>query len=293
MELTRRQQTGVLITAAGITVILALSAILYLNRPTPADHATPADAPASALTAASSPAPDPTPSGSPSPSASASPSRSRTPAAKPTTVKPKPKASLSPKPVTGPTPPSVPAGAPAGSPSPGKSCPSLTATPAPLAEVNSALLASAGKAYWDNGITLRPELMQAVGWEESGWQSTILACDGGIGTMQVMPATADWMNQQCDTAFNVRTLTGNVAIGAEYLEWLVRYFGDRYFSGNYSLKGDPDKLVLLDVVIAAYQQGFGTIDKALTTGADMPNWWYIGAVESLMTNKPWTAALTG
>jgi hypothetical protein len=84
-----------------------------------------------------------------------------------------------------------------------------------------------------------------------------------------------------------------VAIGAEYLQWLVRYFGDRYWGGNYSLKGDPDKLVLLDVVIAAYQQGFGVIDKALTNHTDMPNWWYIGAVESLMTNRPWVQALGG
>jgi hypothetical protein len=46
-------------------------------------------------------------------------------------------------------------------------------------------------------------------------------------------------------------------------------------------------------VIAAYQQGFGVIDKALKNGTAFPNWWYIGAVESLMTSKPWVQALAG
>ncbi len=167
-------------------------------------------------------------------------------------------------------------------------------TIAPLADVKSALLSSAAKAYWGNGIVLRPELMEAVGWEESGWQSTIKACDGGTGTMQVMPDTATWMNEQCqcDTSFSITSLTGNIAIGAEYLEWLVRYFGDKYFAKNYSLKGDPDKLVLLDVVIAAYQQGFGVIDNALKNQTDLPNWWYVYAVEGFMTSQPWVAALS-
>jgi Transglycosylase SLT domain len=284
-ERTRQRLLPILVSAVVVTIV-AVGAMIYVAWPDSTSS------PSAVAAQPSDPVTD-SPSASPSPSdpPSASPSPSPTKASpKPTKAKAKPKPSLSPKPVTGPTPPKVPVAAPPASPKPsGAGCPYLDGPIAPRADVKAALVDSAGTAYWDWNITLRTELIEAVAWEESGWQSTIMACDGGTGTMQVMPATADWMNQQCGTNFAIKSLTGNVAIGAEYLEWLVHYFGTRYFDGDFSLKGDPDKLVLLDVVIAAYQQGFGVIDNALTNHTDMPNWWYIGAVESLMTSQPWNA----
>jgi hypothetical protein len=285
---TREKLIPVLVGVVVVTIV-AVGAMVYAAWPKGTTaKPTGLGSPISALSPSDSPSPSPSEVASPSPSPVAS-SAKPTPKPTKTSAKPKPKTSLSPKPVTGPTPPKVPVAKPPGSPKPGASCPYLAGPVAARADVQAALVKSAGTAYWDWNITLRTALIEAVGWEESGWQSTIMACDGGTGTMQLMPATADWMNQQCDTNYDIKTLTGNVALGAEYLEWLVHYFGHRYFADDYSLAGDPAKLVLLDVVIAAYQQGFGVIDNVLTNHTDLPNWWYVEAVEGFMVSQPWTA----
>jgi len=156
--------------------------------------------------------------------------------------------------------------------------------------VHGALDTAAGTHFWATSapsISVPVNLMHAVAWQESGWQSTILACDGGIGTMQVMPATADWMNQRFGTSYDVHTLTGNTMLGAEYLEWLVKYFGDVYYQGSYDLSvpAVPDGVSLLDSVVSAYNYGAGAVDP--TKGrAGIPNWWYVDDVEALTANCP-------
>ena len=127
----------------------------------------------------------------------------------------------------------------------------------------------------------------------NGWQSTIESCDGGLGTMQVMKDTANWMNEKYGTSYDRATLTGNINIATGYLAWLARYFGDRYFNGDYSLAGDPVKIVLLDLVISAYQAGFGSVDNAMAAGQDLPNRWYVDTVEGLMSHQPWSAPSAG
>ena len=152
-----------------------------------------------------------------------------------------------------------------------------------MAQVKAALAAAAGTPFWSDqpSIKLPPNLIDAIAWEESGWQSTIIACDGGIGTMQILPDTATWMNNRFGTNFNVNTLSGNPMLGAEYLEWLVRYFGDYAYGGNYSLSNQD----LLNDVIAAYNVGPGAVDP--TAGSSgIPNWQYVNNVEALMTNCP-------
>jgi soluble lytic murein transglycosylase-like protein len=198
-------------------------------------------------------------------------------------------------------PPPPPGGTPPGpnAPPPGAACPRLTGPVAPRGDVAAAMSAAAGRSYRptlsldDNNppaINVRLLLVQGIGWEESGWQSTIESCDGGLGTMQVMTDTATWMNQKYGTNNDRASLTGNINIATGYLAWLTRYFGDKYFSGNYSLAGDPNKIVLLDMVISAYQAGFGKVDNAMAAGQDLPNRWYVDTVEGFMTHTPWTAS---
>jgi soluble lytic murein transglycosylase-like protein len=142
-------------------------------------------------------------------------------------------------------------------------------------------------------VTVRLAVIEAIGWEESGWQSTIQSCDGGLGTMQVMPDTATWMNQKYGTSWDRASLSGNVYLGTGLLAWLTRYFGDRYFNGDYSLAGDPVKIVLLDMVISAYQAGYGRVDNAMAAGQDLPNRWYVDTVEGYMAHAPWSAPIAG
>jgi soluble lytic murein transglycosylase-like protein len=185
--------------------------------------------------------------------------------------------------------PHPPAPAPS-SPAPGASCPSYTGPKAPMADVRATLDAAAAKQFWPvsaPSIRVPAKLLYAVAWQESGWQSTIVACDGGIGTMQIMSATASWMNTRFETSYDVKTLTGNVMIGGEYLAWLIRYFGDAYYQGSYDLTvpAPAGGVSLLDSVVSAYNYGPGAVDP-VKGEAGIPNWKYVNNVEALMTNCP-------
>jgi hypothetical protein len=283
-------------TAVAVMVVLA-AAVWFLGSPrqtvahrlpsAPIESGSPTVSPSVAVT--DSPAPSPSLSLSPSPSptkkaAAASTKKAPPPPKQVTVAKP---------------PPPPPGGTPPGpnAPPPGAACPRLTGPVASRSAVADAMSAATGRSYRptlslnDNppAINVRPLLVQGIGWEESGWQSTIESCDGGLGTMQVMTDTATWMNEKYGTNYDRASLTGNVNIATGFLAWLTRYFGDKYFSGNYSLAGDPNKIVLLDMVISAYQAGYGKVDNAMAANLDLPNRWYVDTVEGFMTHTPWTA----
>jgi soluble lytic murein transglycosylase-like protein len=193
-------------------------------------------------------------------------------------------------------------------PAPVPGCaPSFAGENAAKADVKSALLAAAGRQYWANAsnpplvaidppegsptptpeqtgpravITVPPALIEAVAWQESGWQSAIRACDGGVGTMQVMGPTATWMNQRFGTGYDHTTLAGNTAIGAEYLEWLIAHFGENNFGHHYDIT-DPD---LLTAVLVGYNAGAGAVQFA---GGHTVASHYATTVKALMSSQPW------
>jgi soluble lytic murein transglycosylase-like protein len=223
---------------------------------------------------------------SPSPSASSgAPSPS---SAVPRSPSARPAITASRRPVQVVLPPPPPTTAPS---SPGASkpaCPTYTGPAAERATVQTALQTAGAHHYWDStnppakqAITVPTNLMYAFAWQESGWQSTIVACDGGVGTMQIMPGTAAWMRQNLRVNYDVNTLSGNTMLGAVYLEWLIWYFGEAFFGGNYDLSNTA----LLDSVISAYNVGPAAVDP--TKGdAGIPNWQYVYNVKALMTNCP-------
>ncbi|MEV4614003.1 lytic transglycosylase domain-containing protein [Kitasatospora sp. NPDC049258] len=233
---------------------------------------------------------------------SASPGPART-AAKPPAAAPAPTAK--PGPVAPPPPPVTPHTPPLQS----GCAPSHTGTDAPRGAVGDALAAAAAQSRTlslGNGGTDRlppipTALLKAVAWQESGWQSTILACDGGIGTMQIMPNTVSWMNTKFGTKSDVNTLAGNVQLGAQLIDWLIAYYGDSCFGGSYDLSPDPvnGRTPLLDLVIAAYNAGAGNVHYTTTTdpatGATVgtsviPNPGYVANVKAIMAKAPWTTA---
>jgi soluble lytic murein transglycosylase-like protein len=173
--------------------------------------------------------------------------------------------------------------------------------------VKAALLSAAGKDFWAGVsnppllaidppegspppatdqlgaravITVPPALIQAIAWQESGWQSAIKACDGGVGTMQIMDATARWMNQRFGTSHNYQTLAGNTAIGAEYLEWLIAYFGENNFGHHYDITNQD----LLTAVIVGYNAGAVQFSGGHTVSSS-----YANSVKALMSSQPWAA----
>jgi hypothetical protein len=213
---------------------------------------------------------------SPSPSPSRKPSPS--PSKKKATTHPKP----SRKPVAGPKPPAVPK-KPAGCTSTRKG------TLAPRSTVESALTNAASIHAWTTtNITVPANLVYAVAWQESGWQSNVVSCVGAVGLMQVTPDTATFMNNRFGSKYNLQTVTGNADLGSENLQWLIKYFGDVYFNSNYDLTTvDPDNPTLLDAVLAAYNVGFGNVDTkaGLVIPSGARN--YANNVEHWMTAQPW------
>jgi Transglycosylase SLT domain len=234
------------------------------------------------------------PAGSPSPvppprPPSARPSHAPSPSHSPT-PKPKPKPKPTKKKVTTAPPPK-----PKPAPVSGCSKPFYVGTNAPSGTVKDALSTAASTQVWTvSQVTLPSALIEAVAWQESGWQSAIRACDGGVGTMQVMPDTATMMNQRFDASWDITTLDGNTMIGSAYLQWLVKYFGDAYFNGDYTLDAAdcasddatiPDYTTpcLLNAVIAAYNYGAGAVGQDTIV---IPNPGYVSDVRALMESCP-------
>ncbi|WBC16944.1 transglycosylase SLT domain-containing protein [Micromonospora sp. WMMA1998] len=216
--------------------------------------------------------------GRPSPSASAS-------------AKPRPKPSrTSTKPLAKPKPPTetqVPPAPP--KPAPAGCKPSHRGTKATQSQVKSALADAAARTYWPTSapdIRIPSVLMKATAWQESGWQSTIVACDGGVGLMQVMPATAEWMNQRFGQSYDIDDYRDNAYLGGTYLAWLTKYIGDMYFESDYRLDASlctaELNSCLLNAVISAYNYGHGAVAREGQPLA-IPNPQYVYNVRELMT----------
>lgn len=212
-----------------------------------------------------------------------SPSRTPTPSVTPT-KSPRPKPSRKP-PVETQLPPPPPPPPPAGE------CtkPRYEGEQATRAQVKQALTDAAGRTYWPvsaPSIKVPLNMVKAVAWQESGWQSNIIACDGGVGLMQVMPDTRDFVNRRFGQSYDIDDYRDNAALGANYLAWLIKYFGDVYFDGDYTLVYDGECAshtapCLVNAVLAAYNYGFGAVDTA--EGIVIPNPRYVENVRALMT----------
>ena len=289
--------------AAGLISVAAAGTLVAYGLSDSGTHssvsttASAADAPTSASpTAAPTDSPSPSAGVSSSPSASASgsasasagashspsPSRSATHGATPVPGNKTTTAAAAPPPPApvakpGPVAPAPPGGQRAAT---ATSCKTTNGAAAPQSAVAAALTASAGKTRTltlasggkDTLPPLPVNLLKAIAWQESGWQSNIVACDGGIGTMQLMPGTVTWMNGKFGVTNDVQTLTGNTELGAELLDELVAYYGDSDFGGKYDLGPDPvtGKNPLLDLVIAAYNAGAGNVHYTTTTVTATP-----------------------
>jgi hypothetical protein len=156
------------------------------------------------------------------------------------------------------------------------------------AKAKSALTAAAGRTYWPGTapkLKMPARLVLATSWQESGWQSNIVNCDGGRGLMQVMPDTEAFINTRFEKDYDAQDYRQNATLGANYLAWLTVSFGKNYFKGNYDLSPKKCKthesMCLLNMVIAGYNTGRGTVDEAYAS-KQLPNPAYVNSVRHLM-----------
>jgi hypothetical protein len=167
--------------------------------------------------------------------------------------------------------------------------PKRVGTQVTRAEAKKALTDAAGRTYWPTSapsIKVPLNLVKATAWQESGWQSNIIACDTGVGLMQVMPDTVTWMNDRFGQSYDINDYADNATLGANYLAWLIKWFGDRYFGSDFTITAadcadDRSSLCLLNLVIASYNFGFGAMET--TEGLVIPNPDYVENVRALMT----------
>jgi len=158
------------------------------------------------------------------------------------------------------------------------------------AKAKAALNAAAAKHYWPASapnLIVSADLVRSIAWNESGWQSNIVNCDGGYGLMQVMPDTVDMVNTRFEKNYDPHSYQQNAIIGANYLAWLTRNLGDNYFGKNYSLSPSKCKSTsswcLLNAVIAAYHAGVGSVEESAAS-KKLPSPDYVYVVRSLMTS---------
>jgi hypothetical protein len=241
------KQTRLLGAVGGVVAVAVVATVLVIDsRKEP---------PPRAVAVVESPSPYESPSPSPSPSPEPS---------------PEPEPSESPAP-----PPGLPA------------CYTHVGKDAPAHRISAVLTAAARKEYWTTtkGITVPVPLMKAIAWQKSRWKSSIVSCDRKtIGVMQVSPKTATWLNERFTVTYEINTLTGNAALGAEYLQWLIKYFGDTKFASRprrYDLLSNPG---MLDMVISAYSAGTTRIDAHGLAGITNPE--FVAQVKDLMTTCP-------
>ncbi|HLI70833.1 MAG TPA: transglycosylase SLT domain-containing protein [Ktedonobacteraceae bacterium] len=107
---------------------------------------------------------------------------------------------------------------------------------------------------------LPARLLMAIAWQESNWTQHVIAWDGGIGVMQLMPYTAMEINADTGQQLDPYDLQDNLNLGATYLEWLWRAF-----------HGDLVK------VISAYNEGGWAVEHY-----GIYNWQYVDNVLALM-----------
>lgn len=109
---------------------------------------------------------------------------------------------------------------------------------------------------------LPPRLLLAIAWQESGWTQHVIAWDGGIGVMQLMPYTAMSINAGIGQQLDPYALWDNLNLGATYLQWLWNSF-----HGN------------LTQVISGYNEGgWAVIHRGIF------NWAYVNNVLALMND---------
>lgn len=128
-------------------------------------------------------------------------------------------------------------------------------------------------------------LLEAISWQESGWQQNVKACDGGTGLMQIQPETSTWLNSTFGTNDSPYTLLGNINQGYELLNYLYNYyipFCEQQMPAGQTCDwttpwpAATDNATVRDIVISAYNEGIGTM-----ANYGIINWSYVTSVKSL------------
>lgn len=153
-------------------------------------------------------------------------------------------------------------------PAGGAACPAVSGIPAGvlpplLAESPDRLALQPLFVRWADAYGVDPALVEAVAWEESGWQAGVLSADGAIGIGQLLPATVQFTETELlGISLDPWSASDNIQMSARYLAYLSAEEG-----GN------------VCATIAAYYQGAAAVQADGVLPVSVP---YIADVEALM-----------
>ena len=114
---------------------------------------------------------------------------------------------------------------------------SLPSAPAPAA--TSSIEAALTNHALSHGVDV--SLVKAVAYLESGWRQDVVSSAGAIGVMQLLPSTADYVNQSLGGhGLNPQIADHNVHLGVMYLRHLIQTLGseERALAGYYTGPGN-------------------------------------------------------
>ena len=116
---------------------------------------------------------------------------------------------------------------------------------------------------WAQAYGVSPALVEAVAWQESGWQETVVSGAHAVGVGQLIPATSDFVSRYLiGERLNVRSAADNIRMTARFIAYLESVEG-----GN------------LCHTIAAYYEGPGNLAEHGIFAMSVP---YIADVEALI-----------
>ncbi len=97
---------------------------------------------------------------------------------------------------------------------------------------------------WATAYHVPPDLLQAVGWQESGWQNNVVSSADARGIGQLLPQTADFVNHSLlGTNLQLTVAADNIRMAAAFLGFLLRGTSGQVCGA-----------------VAAYYQGLGTLN---------------------------------
>lgn len=80
---------------------------------------------------------------------------------------------------------------------------------------------------WANTYGVAPGLVEAIAWQESGWQQNVVSAAGAVGIGQLLPATANFVqNDLVGTRLNIKSANDNIRMEAAFLAYLIRVVGN-------------------------------------------------------------------
>jgi LysM repeat protein len=117
---------------------------------------------------------------------------------------------------------------------PAQFCSSLSVSPGPWGVLPNALAASPSQLalrpllqHWASYYGLSAPLLEAVTWQESGWQQNVVSPAGAIGAGQLMPGTAAFIQSGLiGQSLNIWSVSDNIRMAAALLAYLAHIEGN-------------------------------------------------------------------